>query len=158
MTPQGQFAWDALEFRAPTMLRIAETLPQRAWDWWPPNESNSVSWLVWHIAEVEDNWIRDKLLALPKRFPFGASVRETARENYPGKAELLAYFREVRVSSRERLQAMTSEHFDDLVSDEHFGNITVRQLWCGVATSCAWHAGQIALTNRLIPAELKNAC
>ncbi len=37
------------------------------------------------------------------------------------------------------------------------GTITVQQVWGGVVTSCAWHSGQIALTNRLIPQELKTA-
>jgi hypothetical protein len=39
-----------------------------------------------------------------------------------------------------------------VIKDEHYGQITVRQVWAGAATSCAWHGGQIVLlVNRLLP-------
>ncbi|MBM3318834.1 MAG: DinB family protein, partial [Candidatus Eisenbacteria bacterium] len=74
------------------MLRIVEPLTEAQMRWLPPNNSNSIAWLVWHLAEVENNWVRDKLHGLPKRYPLGASVRATSIEQYPSKAELLAYF------------------------------------------------------------------
>ncbi len=157
MGPQARFAWESLEFRTPTTLRIVEALQEAAIRWWPPNNSNSVGWLLWHIAEVEDNWVRDKLYGLPKRYPFGASVRAMPPEQYPSKADLLAYFQEVRGLTTQRLEQAPEEEFDRLIQDEHFGAISVRQVWGGVVTSCAWHSGQIALTNRLIPQELKSA-
>jgi uncharacterized damage-inducible protein DinB len=157
MNPQARFAWESLELRTPSMLRIVAALPEAAVRWWPPNNSNSIAWLLWHIAEVEDNWVRDKVYGLPKRHPFEASVREIPREKYPYKARLLAYFHEVRQLSRQRLEQTAQEDFDRVVHDEHFGTITTRQVWAGVVTSCAWHSGQIALTHRLIPQELKSA-
>lgn len=60
-----------------------------------------------------------------------------------------------RTLTRQRLEEITDEAFDRLIHDEHWGTLSVRQLWNGVVTSCAWHAGQIALTNRLIPRDLK---
>jgi hypothetical protein len=153
MGPQSQFVWDGLELRTPTMLRIINGLSEAAWRWWPPNDSNSIGWLVWHIAEVEDNWLRDRLYRMPKRFPFGASVREARPDQYPSKASLLDYFHEVRGISCGRLEQFSESDFDRQIEDEHFGKITARQLWSLVVTSCAWHSGQIALTNRLIPTE-----
>jgi hypothetical protein len=155
MGPQAQLIWDGLELRTPTMLRVVDGLSQDAWRWWPPNNSNSISWLVMHIAEVEDNWVRDRLYNLPKRFPFGASVRELSADQHPNKRELLGYFHEVRTTTRERLEQFSESDFDRKLDDEHFGEITARQLWSLVVTSCAWHSGQIALTNRLIPQELR---
>lgn len=155
MNAQAQFVRDALELRTPTMLRIVDGLSERAMRWWPPGGSNSVAWLLWHIAEVEDNHVRDKILGLPKRYPFGVSVRAADRDANPDKAALLAYFHEVRALSRDRLEAMSVDDFDRAVTDETFGNVTIRQVWAAVATSGAWHGGQIALTNRLIPAEWK---
>jgi len=52
MNSQAKFVWDALEFRMPTILRIVEPLSEDQLRWWPPNESNSIAWLIWHIAEV----------------------------------------------------------------------------------------------------------
>jgi uncharacterized damage-inducible protein DinB len=144
--------WDALEFRTPAMLRIIEPLTQGELEWQPPNDANSIAWLLWHIAEVEDNWIRDRLLGLERRYPFGVSVKSSVRPPWPSKDELLAYFHEARALSRERLERSTIEDFDRVIIDEHFGRITVRQLWSGVATSGAWHGGQIVyIANRLVP-------
>ncbi len=123
--------------------------------WLPPNNSNSIAWLIWHIAEVEDNWVRDRVYGQPRRYPFGKSVRETAPDQYPSRVALLGYFSEARSLSRERLDEASEEDFDRMVDDSTWGRISVRQVWAGVVTSCAWHGGQIALTNRLIPRELR---
>ncbi|MBM4026968.1 MAG: DinB family protein [Planctomycetes bacterium] len=154
MGPQARLVWERLECRTPIMLRIVEPLTEAQMRWLPPNNSNSIAWLVWHLAEVENNWVRDKLHGLPKRYPLGASVRATSIEQYPSKAELLAYFHEVRGLTEQRLEQTAEEEFNRVVQDEYFGVITVRQVWSGVVTSCAWHSGQIALTNRLIPRDL----
>jgi hypothetical protein len=82
-------------------------------------------------------------------------VREAVLERYPAKSELLAYFHEVRALTRQRLEEMAEEEFERTIQDGTFGTLTVRQLWGGVVTSFAWHAGQISFLNRLIPAELK---
>ena len=103
------------------MMVVAESLPDAAWNWWPPGDSNSIGWLVWHIAEVEDNWVRDKLHDLPKRYPFSASVRDTERDGCPSKAELLTYFHDDRAITRQRLFATSESEFDRMIDDEHFG-------------------------------------
>ncbi len=152
MGPQARTVWDSLEFRTPAMLRSLESLSDAQMAWEPPNGANSVAWLLWHISEVEDNWIRDRLYGLPKRYPFGSSVRSATRDRYPEKNALLEYFHEVRASSRQRLEDTPEADFDRVIHDEAFGALTVRQLWSGVATSCSWHGGQIVLiVNRLLP-------
>jgi hypothetical protein len=151
MNAQATFVWESLEFRTPIMLRIVDPLTEDEMRWLPPNKSNSIAWLVWHIAEVEDNWIRERLYGHPRRDPFGSSVRSAALDQYPTKAELLSYFAEVRRLTKQRLEEASEAEFDRMLHDDHFGAISARQLWGGVVTSCAWHGGQIALTNRLIP-------
>ena len=152
MTEQASLLWKALEFRAPPMLRAIEPLTDDQFYWAPPNGANSISWLLWHIAEVEDNWVRDKLYRQPRRFPFGRSVRDAKGDAFPGKTALLQYFHEVRSLSRDRLEAASDDRLRELVHDEHFGQLTVAGVWAGVATSCAWHGGQIVmLANRFVP-------
>ncbi len=151
MRPQARVIWDSLEFRTPAILRAVEQLSHDELHWPAPNGGNSVAWLLWHIAEVEDNWIRSTMLGLPKRYPFGGSVKDAASAEFPDKDALLAYFHEVRALTRERLMDLRDDDFDGNISDEHFGVITIRQVWAGVVTSCAWHGGQIVLiANRLL--------
>lgn len=150
MNSQARFVWEGLEFRTPIILRIVEPLSEDQMRWLPPNNSNSIAWLLWHIAEVEDNWVRDMIYGQPKRFPFANSVREAALDKYPSKPALLGYFSEVRALSQQRLDGASEEDFNRLVDDPTWGRISVRQVWMGVVTSCAWHGGQIALTNRLM--------
>ena len=38
-----------------------------------------------------------------------------------------------------------------VVEDPDFGRLSVLDVWSGVVTSFAWHAGQIALTAKLLP-------
>jgi uncharacterized damage-inducible protein DinB len=147
---EARVVWAGLEFRKPAMLRIVDKLAEEQMHWVPPNGCNSIAWQVWHIAEVEDNWVRDILRGEPKHYPFGSSVRTAIREQYPPQAELLAYFHEVREISRKRLEATTEADFDKMIHDAHYGLLSGRDVWGGVVTSFAWHAGQIALTNRLM--------
>jgi len=152
MGPQARIIWDSLEFRTPAILRSVERLSEAEIRWQPPNAGNSIAWLLWHIPEVEDNWVRDKVYHLPKRYPFGASVKAASAREFPTKTALLAYFQEVRGLTKERLDRTPEEDFVRMVSDEHFGAITVRQVWGGVVTSCAWHGGQVVfIVNRLLP-------
>ena len=150
MNREAQVVWAGLEFRKPAMLDIVEKLSEEQMHWLPPHGRNSIAWQLWHIAEVEDNWVRDRLLGEPRRYPFGVSVRDATREQYPAKAALLTYFHEVRDLSKKRLEATTEADFDKTVHDPHFGPLSARDVWGGVVTSFAWHAGQIALTNRLM--------
>ena len=121
--------------------------------WIPPRCSNCVQWLLWHIAEVEDNWVREVVLGREREFPMGVSVRDVAHGRYPGMARLIDYLDNVRAQSHARLEATTTADFERIVQDPTFGSITVRDVWAGVVTSFAWHAGQIALINRLMPRE-----
>jgi uncharacterized damage-inducible protein DinB len=152
MEPQARTIWDALTFRTPAMLRVVDGLSDEQLHWLPPNAVNSIGWLLWHIAEVEDNWVREKLLHAPKRYPFGVSAKAQPRPSIPAKADLLAYFHDVRGLSKNRLDATTDAQMDATIEDEHYGTLTVRQVWAGVATSGAWHGGQIAYLNRLLAA------
>jgi hypothetical protein len=76
---EAQVVWASLEFRKPVMLQIVEALAAEQLHWVPPHGRNSIAWLLWHIAEVEDNWIRDLWLGEPRRYPFGRSVRDASR-------------------------------------------------------------------------------
>jgi hypothetical protein len=52
--------------------------------------------------------------------------------------------------AKERLEQIPEDEFDRTIQDEHYGRLTVRQVWAGVVTSAAWHGGQIVYANRLL--------
>lgn len=151
MGPQAQCVWDGLHFRAPAMLAVVERLTNEQLRWQRPNAANPIARMLWHIPEVEDNWVRDRLYGMPKRYPFGTSVKSTPLDAFPDKSELLAYFHEVRALTKARLNDVSEAQFERTIQDEHYGPLTVRQVWAGVVTSAAWHGGQIAYVNRLLP-------
>ena len=151
MTPEALVVWDGLNFRTPAMLAAIEQLTDADLRWQPLNGANPIAWMLWHIPEVEDNWVRDRLYGLPRRYPFGASVKSTPLDRFPPKSDVLAYFHEVRALTKQRLEEASEESFSRLVHDENYGTITVRQLWAGVLTSAAWHGGQIIYVKRLLP-------
>ena len=81
-----------------------------------------------------------------------AVVREAERgAGYPSKEALLKYLQDVRAETRRRLEATSEDDLAREVVDKDFGTIVVRDVWAGVVTSFAWHAGQIALTAKLLP-------
>lgn len=151
MTAEARAVWSGLEFRRPMMLRNIEPLSEEQMDWLPGEGRRSIRWQLWHIAEVEDNWVRRCLLDEPARFPLGVALDEAGPEDRPGKARLLEYLAEVRGLSCGRLEAMSAADFERIVRDPDFGEMPARELWAGVVTSFAWHAGQIALTAKLLP-------
>jgi hypothetical protein len=151
VTPEAKTVWAALEFRKPMLLRNVEPLSDAQWRWRPAPGRPSVAWQVWHIAEVEDVWVGSLVLGETPRFPFGVQVREATDDRYPAPRELLDYLHEAREISRHRLASMTVADFDRVVEDPDFGHLAVRDVWAGVATSFAWHAGQVAMTAKMIP-------
>jgi hypothetical protein len=56
------------------------------------------------------------------------------------------------VSLRAAVAGRSDEgEFARVVEDPDFGPQTVLDIWMGIVTSFAWHAGQIALTAKLLP-------
>ncbi len=151
MTPRAEAVWSGLEFRKPMLLRNVEPLDETHLRWRPGPGRSSVAWQLWHIAEVEDNWIRSLVTGEPLRFPFGVQVRAATDEQYPSRDRLLEYFHDVRAITQARLESAEAPDFRRPVDDPDFGRLTVLDIWSGVVTSFAWHAGQIAMTAKLMP-------
>ena len=55
MNTTAALLWEMLEFRTPAILDVVRSLSESQVRWEPPNGANPVGWLLWHIAEVEDN-------------------------------------------------------------------------------------------------------
>lgn len=151
MTPWAHAVWEGLQFRLPMLLRNVEPLSEQQLGWTPGEGRKSIRWQLWHIAEVEDNWVRTCQLGEEPRFPFGVALADAGEHTRPGKGRLLEYLLEVRELSRARLEVLTPDDAAKRTRDPDFGELTLSQLWAGVVTSFAWHAGQAAQTSKLLP-------
>lgn len=153
MVPEAKSIWSGLEIRVPMMVRNVEPLTREQMLWVPAEGRKCVAWQLWHIAEVEDVWIAEVVLGEEGRFPFGHRLAEVEGDlsTYPSKDELLAYFHEVRSITKSRLERATEEDFEREVTDADFGTRPARDIWQGVVTSFAWHAGQLAMTAKMCP-------
>ncbi|MCZ6835260.1 MAG: DinB family protein [Planctomycetota bacterium] len=151
MIDEAKSIWAGLEFRKPMLLRNIEPMSEVQLRWIPGEGRASIAWQLWHIAEVEDNWARQHITNEPLHFPFGVQVREAGNSEYPSKEALIGYLHDVRKLSRVRLEEASPEDFLRQVIDKDYEDLNVRGVWAGVITSFAWHAGQIALTAKLLP-------
>lgn len=152
MCDEARSVWAALRFRLPMLLRNLDGLSREQTLWRPAPITNPIAWNLWHIAEVEDNWPRRCVYDEPPRFPFGLAVREAMEDDqYPPLDRLREYLDEVRALTRQRLEAARPADFDRATHDVDFGPLTVRDVWAGVVTSFAWHAGQIAQLAKIVP-------
>ena len=152
MIDEAKAVWAGLEFRKAMLLRNVVPLSAAQMMWVPAPGRVNIAWQLWHIAEVEDNWVRLLVTREPLRYPFNKEVREATEDaDYPDKDELIAYLHEVREITKGRLERSTPEEFAREVEDVDFGTLQVRDVWGGIVTSFAWHAGQIAMTAKLLP-------
>lgn len=155
MIDEALTIWEGLEFRRPMLRRQVDPLDEHQLHWVPGDGRRSIAWQLWHIAEVEDNWYRTLVEDQPPRLPLGCALaamdgNEPPRA-WPDKPALLAYLDESRALSAERLEAATPGQLAAQVRDPDYGRRAVRAIWAGIVTSYAWHAGQVALTAKLMP-------
>ncbi|MQF83026.1 DinB family protein [SAR202 cluster bacterium AD-802-E10_MRT_200m] len=93
-----QFLLDSFKQNHESIIRSLNDLPAKELTWKPTDESNSISFLVWHIARVLDFWVHTVIEEKPQLWEQGWS--ETfAREPKPN--ELGYAFSSERVASLE---------------------------------------------------------
>jgi hypothetical protein len=129
--------------------RVDETLFRRA-----VVGSHSMASLIRDLADVEDNWLREELLRLPPRHPFGMRAQSVDEHT---KQALVSYARDVRASSLKFLAAIDDARLDEQVESEVHGPLTLWQLWAGIAASGSWHCRQIARAYALCTVEAESA-
>jgi len=124
MTPEARAVWASFEFRVPMLLRNVEPLTESQIRWRPGPGRNSIRWQLWHIAEVEDNWVRTCLLRDEPHYPFVTSLADADLEHdSPRKSDLLEYLQQVRTLTKKRLEALSAEDFEatlDLMREVRF--------------------------------------
>jgi uncharacterized damage-inducible protein DinB len=133
----------------------------------PAETSNSIAWLAWHLARVEDDhvselagrpqaWIEEKWHA---RFGKPADSNDTGFGYSPGQVAnispdsaqlLLDYYAAVHRRSVEYLQKVTCDDMERVIDTRWDPPVTAGVRLVSVVNDCTQHVGQIAYVRGLI--------
>jgi uncharacterized damage-inducible protein DinB len=140
--------------------------------WQPTLASNSISWIVWHMARVEDRWLNRVLRSDVERWirdgwheKFGMSKEahgygetETEVRAMPEVAmsDLLTYFDAVRQSTLAYLERMTSADIEaSYAHPPRLTNITGSWILGHILVEESQHLGQVAYIRGMIRGRSK---
>jgi hypothetical protein len=138
-----------------------EGLDEAALTWRPDPEANTIAWLVWHLARIEDDHIagvtdRDQVWASDawaERFGlepgamdigYGHSPEEVAAVRPEGAQTLLAYHDEVTGRTLVDLEGLDADDLDRVVDDAWDPPVTAGIRLLSVVGDCLQHLGQAA--------------
>jgi len=136
--------------------------------WTPAPGANSIGWLVWHLARIQDDHVAelvgDEQLWVSgrwtPRFGLAASVMDTGyghsaadvdRIRPDGPAALIEYYDTVARRTNELLDRVTADELDRVV-DEHWSPpVTLGVRLISVLGDDLQHVGQAAYVRGLLP-------
>ncbi|WP_445168726.1 mycothiol transferase [Mycolicibacterium sp. Dal123E01] len=132
----------------------------------PAPEANTIAWLLWHSARVQDAqlsdiagaeqvWVRDGwvgrfALDLPNGSAgYGHTPEQVAKVR--ASAELLAgYYRAVHAMTLEFVAAVTAEELQRIVDKRWTPAVTASARIVSIIDDCAQHLGQAAYIRSLV--------
>ena len=131
-------------------------------------DANSVAWLVWHLARVQDDHVSDAFgaddlwvtegwadrfgLALdPADTGYGHTAEQVGAVRAPAEL-LLGYLEAVHARTAEHLSAVTDADLDRVVDDSYDPPVTLGVRLVSVIGDDLQHAGQAAYVRGLLAA------
>jgi hypothetical protein len=136
--------------------------------WWRPTpDANSIAWLIWHSARVQDAqlceiagveqvWFRDGWadrfdLDLPRdSHGYGHTAEQVGKVRPP--ADLLAgYYHAVHKVTLEFVASVTPEELDRIVDRRWTPPVTASARLVSIIDDCAQHLGQAAYIRGIAP-------
>ncbi len=127
-----------------------------------PNEhSNSIGWIAWHMARVEDRWLSwangkssqqwmtgwAKRLGMPEDPNYaggGMTPEQVAQFKTPTVQQLKDYAAATRQATKAYIQSLTPAHFDQEIETFFGRKMTIGQVCSHLVCELNQHAGQIA--------------
>ena len=134
--------------------------------WQPSLESNSILWLVWHMARVEDTWVNrtikngqelwisekwnEKFNMEPKGTGYGQNIEEL--QSFPDfPIQLLTdYYDHVHNSVIDCLKASSEQDLNREIEHGRRGGIFSDWIWGHIIVEESQHLGQIAYIRGMI--------
>ncbi|QLL08135.1 mycothiol transferase [Mycobacterium vicinigordonae] len=140
------------------VAELTEGLTDEVADFRPTPEANSIAWLIWHSARVQDiqlahiaginqawdEWVDRFALDLPRNDTgYGHSAEQVAKVHAP--AGLLAgYYRAVHHLTLEYVATVTADELARVVDTNWDPPVTASARLISIIDDCAQHLGQAA--------------
>jgi hypothetical protein len=133
----------------------------------PSGQANSIGWLIWHLARVQDDhvaeivgadqvWVgggwagRFGLAPDPKNTGFGHSAADVAAVRPEGADALLDYLDAVEERTRPLLERLQPVDLDRIVDRRWDPPVTLGVRLVSIADDCLQHVGQAAYVRGLV--------
>lgn len=166
MERSAQLLLDAFDRVHEEVPRVVAGLTEEQLGWYPGPRANSIAWLVWHLARVEDDhlagvagseqvwtsqgWVgRFGLPFDPQDIGYGQSVEQAHEVRAP--AELLTgYCAAVHARTEQILHTMADADFDRIVDERWDPPVTAAVRLVSVVNDITQHIGQAAYVRGLL--------
>ena len=148
-----------------TAHRVVADLDDEALAWRPDPEANSIGWLVWHLARVEDGHVAHiagqtelwddewaTSLSLPPGYSdtgYAHSSEEVGRVRPPAQP-LLQYVDAVTEMVQTYLRSVSADEFDRVIDRNYDPPVTVGVRFASVVGDAFQHVGQAAYVRGLL--------
>jgi len=158
--PAQELLRDAFNRLIEHVDEVIDGLTDEVSNYRPTPDANSIAWLIWHSARVQDLqlahvagveqvWIRDGWvdrfgLDLPRNDTgYGHSAEQVAKVRAP--ADLLSgYYRAVHKLTLEYIASVTADDLSRIVDTNWDPPVTVSARLVSIFDDCAQHLGQAA--------------
>ena len=156
--------------RVPPLVRDAvEGLDPEALTAIPGEGTNSIAWLVWHLARVQDHhiselleteqlWVTDGwadrfgLAPDPSNHGYGHTAEQVAQVRPSGPDVLIGYVEAADGRTREFLAGLSPTDLDRIVDRRWDPPVTLGVRLVSIADDCLQHVGQAAYVRGLLGA------
>ena len=161
-----EFIRQTMEEVKARMESVVEGLTQEELVHRPGPEANSIGFILWHVARVEDRWIQDFAQKRPHIWEsqgwndrlgmplegtgYGLTPEQAAELPVQRLVDLLDYFNNVRLSTLEYLDALAPKDLDARPSPDARPDFTVARMFRQLIGEENQHLGHLAYIRGLI--------
>jgi hypothetical protein len=138
--------------------------------WLPNPGANTIGWLVWHLARVQDDHVAELLHAEqlwatgdwaprfglepdPSNTGYGHSADDVMTVRPESSAVLVEYLAAAQARTIGMLSELTESELDKIVDRNWDPPVTLGVRLVSVGDDCLQHAGQAAYLRGLLPAD-----